>query len=214
MECRICRTDGWWDQQGHKILAWTQIVSRQSASLCSFNSEKFILCNLLLLQADIVDNVSLVYSLLNEHLLWHCVTTWALQRHMAGHVLVAGSSVEGLDRVVGPGRDHGTAWHLADPPCHPGPDRFSRWKCNLQGKTLPAYWLPLLSTILHYFHYLHYFALQKLCLCLCLMILVPHIVLVTTLWAINICPLFVLSSIHTAFSWHDMALEISWAHRL
>ena len=37
---------------------------------------------------------------------------------MAGHVLVAGSSVEGLDRVVGPGRDHGTAWHLADPPCH------------------------------------------------------------------------------------------------
>ena len=38
---------------------------------------------------------------------------------MAGHVLVAGSSVEGLDHcVVGPGRDHGTAWHLADPPCH------------------------------------------------------------------------------------------------
>ena len=106
------------DQQGHKILAWTQIVSRQSASLCSFNSEKFILCNLLLLQADVADKVSLVYSLRIEHLLWHCVTTWALQRHMAGHVLVAGSSVEGLNCVVGPGRDHGTAWHLADPPCH------------------------------------------------------------------------------------------------
>ena len=175
------------DQQGHKILAWTQIVSRQSASLCSFNSEKFILCNLLFLPADIVDNVSLVYILLIEHLLWHCVTTWALQRHMAGHVLVAGSSVEGLDRVVGPGTmvPPGTS---QTPPAT-GPDRFSRWKCNLQGKTLPAYCLPLLSTILHYFHYLHYFALQKLCLCLCLMILVPHIVLVTTLWAINICPL-------------------------
>ena len=59
VECRICRTDGWWDQQGHKILAWTQIVSRQSASLCSFNSEKFILCNLLLLlPADIIEKVS------------------------------------------------------------------------------------------------------------------------------------------------------------
>ena len=136
VECRNCRTDGWWDQQGHKILAWTQIVSRQSASLCSFNSEKFILCNLLL-PADIVDKVSLVYSLLIEHLLWHCVTTWALQRHMAGHVLVAGSSVEGLDRVVGPGTmvPPGTS---QTPPAT-GPDRFSRWKCNLQGKTLPAY---------------------------------------------------------------------------
>ena len=79
MECRICRTDGWWDQQGHKILAWTQIVSRQSASLCSFNSEKFILCNLLL-PADIVDNVSLVYLLSTCcDIVWQlgpCNVTW------------------------------------------------------------------------------------------------------------------------------------------
>ena len=74
---------------------------------------------------------------------------------MAGHVLVAGSSVEGLDRVVGPGRDHGTAWHLADPPCH-------RPRPVLAMEVQPARQDSaglLTPTIMHYFHYLHYFAL-------------------------------------------------------
>ena len=161
MECRICRTDGWWDQQGHKILAWTQIVSRQSASLCSFNSEKFILCNLLL-PADIVDNVSLVYTyyyLLSTccDIVWQlgpCNVTWPgmcwsqVARSRGWTVLL-----DQAGTMVPPG--------TSQTPPATGPDRFSRWKCNLQGKTLPAYWLPLLSTILHYFHFLHYFALQK-----------------------------------------------------
>ena len=192
MECRICRTDGWWDQQGHKILAWTQIVSRQSASLCSFNSEKFILCNLLL-PADTVDKVSLVYLLSTCcDIVWQlgpCNVTWPgmcwsqVARSRGWTVLL-----DQAGTMVPPGTSQTPL-----PPAQTGSrDGSATCKARLCRPTSRHYFALLWSTLT-----------QALVACYaCLMIFVPPIVLTTTTWATNICILL----IYKAFSWHNMAL--------
>ena len=86
------------------------------------------------------------------------MTTWALQRHMAGHVLVAGSSVEGLDRVVGPGTmvPPGTSQTPPATPAQTGSrDGSATCKARLCRPT-DSHYFPLYCTISTTYTTLHY----------------------------------------------------------